>query len=203
MNVACVHGSGGACNQLGMALDEGITLPRDAAAAAKDFGRACDLKVTGSCQSMVAVLKKSGEDVFLGPCGRGDGESCFLLASLYYAGAGVARDAARSASLFRQSCDDGWPRGCGGLGELYKAGQGVAADPGKAIDYFERACRSGIAASCYAVGGMYRARNDEALADTRLRQACEVSRQAAIDNAGFFHSGPIQPDAAALPFCGQ
>ena len=145
----------------------------------------------------MGLVKRDGEGVFLNSCNQGDGESCFLLASLYYAGGGVARDWERSAALFRQSCDAGWPRGCGGLGELYKAAQPVLA-----IGYFERACKAGIAASCYAVGVLYRARNDEALAARRLRQACEASLRAATDNAGYFHAGAIEPEAA-VPFCGQ
>jgi Sel1 repeat len=200
-NVACVHGSGNACNQLGLAMEGGLPVARDATQEGKAFGRACDAKVAGACANLVALVKTDGEAVFTVPCSGGDGESCYLLGSLYYAGGGVRRDWARSAALFRQACDAGWPRGCGGLGELYKAGQGVAVDQGQAIANFERACKAGIAASCYAVGGIYRARNDEALAGKRLSQACEASTRAAIDNAGYFHASATP--VAAIPFCGQ
>ena len=120
--------------------------------------------------------------MFFQPCDSGDGESCFVLASLRYA----ARDYGRSAALFRQSCDAGWERGCGGLGELYRAGLGVTADPVRATAYFERACRAGIAASCNSLG--------------RQHQACELSLRAAIDNSAYFHAGAPQADAA---FCNE
>ena len=201
MNVACLHGSGPACYHLGLALDAGLAIPRDSAEAGKSLGRACDLKAPGSCASLVALVKKDGEGVFLKPCGQGDGESCYLLASLYYAGAGVNRDYVRSAGLFRQACDDGWARGCGGLGELYKAGQGTQADAAQAIQYFERACRAGIAASCYSLSGMYRARNDEALAGKRRRQACDLSVRAATGNSAYFRAGGSMQAEAAAGFC--
>jgi TPR repeat protein len=200
MNVACRHGAGGACFKLGLALDQGRVIPRDAAEAGKDFGRAGDLKAPGSCASMVALVKKDGEDVFLIPCRKDAGESCFLLASLYHAGAGAPKDYVRSATLFRQACDAGWPRGCGGLAECYQAGQGVAADTAQAVQYFERACRAGIAASCFSLGGMYRAMKDEALAGQRLRQACDLSRGATTDNSAYFRAGGIE---IAPAFCVQ
>uniref|UniRef100_Q02D68 Sel1 domain protein repeat-containing protein n=1 Tax=Solibacter usitatus (strain Ellin6076) TaxID=234267 RepID=Q02D68_SOLUE len=179
-NVACSHGSGTACYQLGLALDAGFVIPRHAGDAGKNFARACDLKTPGSCPSLVTLAKKDGDGVFLRPCNAGDGESCFVLASLRYA----ARDYERSAVLFRQACDAGWERGCGGLAELYRAGLGVPADPARAASYFERACHAGIAASCNALG--------------RQRQACELSLRAATDNSAYFHAGAPQPDAA---FC--
>jgi hypothetical protein len=203
MNVACQHGSGRACFSLGVALDEGRVIPRDAAEAGKDFGRACDLKTPGACPSLVALVNKDGEDVFLKPCRQGDGESCFILASLYYAGAGAPRDYVRSVTLFRESCDDGWPRGCGGLAECYKAGQGVAADTAQAVQYFERACRAGIAASCFSLGGMYRAMKDEALAGQRLRQACDLSLRAATANTGYFRAGGSMQSETTPAFCAQ
>jgi TPR repeat protein len=198
-DVACLHGSGAACYQLGLAQDAGIAIPRDAAEAGRDFGRGCDLKAPGACSSLVALIQKDGDGVFLKPCEAGDGESCFLLASLYYAGGGVRADYGRSAALFRQGCDAGWPRACGGLGELYKAGRGVATDRTQAMAYFERACRAGIAASCFAAGGMYREESEAALSVRRLRQACELSVRAATDNTAYFRAGMGQAEPA---FCG-
>jgi TPR repeat protein len=126
-NVACVHGSGAACNQLALAQDAGLAIPRDAGEAGRNFARACDAKIPGACFSLVSLVKKDGEGVFGGPCDRGDGESCFVLASLQYAAGAYGP----SAALFRRSCEGGWPRANG---------------------YFERACRAGIAASCFALG---------------------------------------------------
>src|SRR5262249_55524914 len=203
MNVSCLHGSGRACVALGLALDEGRVLPRNVSEAAKEFGRACDLKTPGACPSLLALVRKDGRDALREACDNGDGESCFILASLYYAGAGVPNDFAASVALFRRSCDAGWPRGCGGLGECYKAGHGTSADTAQAIHYFEKACGAGIAASCFSAATMYRALKDETLAGQRFRQACNASLGAATANAAFFRAG-ISPEPEAAPaFCTQ
>ena len=196
MNVACQHGSGGACYQLGLAQDAGIVIPRDAAEAGRNFGRACDLKTPGGCPSLVALVKKDGGAAFREPCSRGDSESCFILASVYYS----AKDFVNSAELFRQSCDRGWSRACGGLAECYRMGQGVAADSAQAIRLFEKACGAGVAASCFSLGDLYRARNDEARAGQRLHQACDLSLRAATDDTAYFRAGGTT-ESAALPFC--
>ncbi len=156
-NVACAHGSGTACNQLALAQDAGLAIPRNAGEAGRNFARACDAKIPGACYSLVSLVKKDGEGVFRGPCDGGNGESCFVLASLNYSAGAYGQ----SAALFRRSCEGGWPRGCGGLAELYRAGKGVAADAAQANGLFERACRAGTAASCFALG--------------RRQQACDLS----------------------------
>ena len=193
-NVACRHGSGLACYQLGLALDGGMVVARDASEAGQDFARACDLKTPGSCPSLVALFRKEGDGVFQRPCDGGDGESCFVLASLQYSGGNFAR----SAVLFRKACDSGWPRGCGGLGELYQA-----TDPAQAIQYFERACHAGIAAELLLArrivsGGQRRG----ACGASRLREACDLSLRAATDNAAYFRASSAQSDMTP-PFCAQ
>ena len=142
MNVACQHQSGRACMTLGLVLSEGRLVPRDLSDAGKDFGAACDLGIRDACLNLVALVRQEGPDMFRQPCDKGDGESCFILASLHYGGQGVPRDDARAVALFRQSCASGWWRGCGGLAECYRAGRGTAADNGQAIEYFEKACRA-------------------------------------------------------------
>jgi hypothetical protein len=202
MNVSCQHGSARGCVTLGAALNEGRLVPRDPSEAGKDFGAACDLGVREACQSLVALVKQAGAEVFQRPCDRGDGESCFLLASLYYEGSGVPKDPPRAVDLFRRSCDNGWPRGCGGLAECYRAGQGIAADSEQAIQYFEKACRAGIAASCYSVASMYRERKEESLARQRFQRACDVSIQNADTSSAYFRPGPPAPPIASR-FCSQ
>jgi len=189
LNVSCGHASGRACYSLGLALEEGLVVPRDPTEAARDLGRACDYQAPGACPSLVALVRQEGPGVFLPACNSGDGESCFILASLYHAGGGVPKDFARSVALFRQSCENGWARGCGGLAECYRAGQGTSADAQEAIRYFETACRGGVAASCFAVGGMYRDLRQETLAAARLQQACDFSTRAATANAAYFRAG--------------
>jgi hypothetical protein len=200
LDIGCSHGAGGSCNKLGLVLEEGRVTARDPENAGKNFARACDLKAPGACASLVALFRKEGLRVFAAPCGRGDGESCFVLASLLYGGAGVARDYARGAALFRQSCDLGWPRGCGGLGECYKAGLGVDADTAQAVRYFEKACTGGIAASCFAAGALYKG-TDAVLAAHRFQQACDFSVHAEIAKSAYFVAGPGQQTESTPAFC--
>ncbi len=203
MNVACQHESVRACATLGVVLSEGRMVPRDPSEAGKDFGAACDLGLREACLSLVALVREGGPDVFQRPCDRGDGESCFILASLYFGGQGLAKDYARAVTLFRQSCDNGWWRGCGGLGECYRFGQGTPADAVQAIGYFEKACRAGIAASCFSAGAMYRQMSDEALARQRFRQACEFSTRHSASSAAYFMRGSLAQPRPASPFCSQ
>lgn len=200
LTVNCQHGSGLACLTLGVTWNEGRWVKRDRAEAGKNFGRACDLGMQYACPSLVALVKENGPGVFQASCDRGDGESCFLLGSLYYAGGGVPRDASSAAGLFRRACDDGWVRGCGGLAECYRAGQGIAADAGQASAYFERACAGGVAASCYAEGAMLRGTRDEARARLKFEQACDLSMRHEIANVAYFRAG-VEPGTPR--FCSE
>jgi hypothetical protein len=202
LDVSCGHGSGRACLTAGVLREEGEIAPRDLVEAGKDYARACDLTAPNACSTLVALVRRNGPDVLEPACTHGDGESCFVLASLYYAGGGLPRDYARSASLFRQSCDEGWPRGCGGLGECLQSGRGVAPDSTTAAQYFEKACRNGVAASCFAAGRIYRATNNEALARNRFQQACDLSIHAAIASTAYFAAGRGST-AAEPPFCSE
>lgn len=203
LNVACQHESGRACITLGLLLNEGRLVPRDASEAGKDFGAACDLGVRDACVMLVSLVRTQGADVFERPCQEGDGESCFVLGSLYHGGRGVPQDFARAVRLFRQSCSSGWWRGCGGLAECYRAGQGTAVDSQQAIENFEKACRAGIAASCYSVAGMYRLTNHEALAKERFQQACEVSSRFTESSAAYFKQGTAPQSGTASRFCSE
>jgi uncharacterized protein len=204
MNVACQHQSDSTCVALGLVLNEGRLVPRDPSEAGKDFGAACDLGMRNACLHLIALVQKDGPDVFQRPCSRGDGESCFFLASLYYGGAGVPKDPGRAFTLFGQSCASGWWSGCGGLAECYRAGQGTPVDTARAIEYFEKACRAGIAPSCFAAGGMYRGMKDEELAQQRFRQACDFSTRYAESGAAYFKPGTSGESAAASGmFCSE
>ena len=202
LGVSCRHGSARACFSAALLLEEGRRVPRDLTESAKDFGRACDLEMLAACRELVAAVERDGPQVFRPSCDKGDGESCFLLASLYYAGRGVPQDYTRAAALFRRSCENRWPRGCGGLAECYRAGRGTPADPAQATEYFERACRGDVAASCYAAAVMYRDRREEALARQRFRQACDSSTQIAQANAAYFKPAGLWP-APATKFCSE
>ena len=189
LQVSCGHDSGIACLTLGVLFHEGKAAPKDIAESGRYFARACDQGAPYSCSSLVGLLEENGATALRASCDGGDGEGCFVLASLFYR----SKDYDGAATLFRQSCADGWVRGCGGLAECYRLGQGVTAGESQAIDLFERACRGGVAASCNSVATIYRARGDEALAQRRFLQACAVETRSLQAAAAYF-----KPDAAEV-----
>ena len=201
MNISCNHGSGGACMMLGVASSEGRTIPRNLPEAGRSFAHACELSVTPGCQALVQLVADTHGEAFQRACDNGDGESCFLLGSLYHAGLGVPQDLSRAVGLFRRSCSDGWYRGCGGLGECYKAGQGVAQDNAQALANFDKACRNGIAPSCFSAAQMYRMLNDANTAQSRLQKGCEISATFSQSTAAYFQRGSTAQAAAVPPAC--
>jgi Sel1 repeat len=198
MNISCSHGSGSACLMLGSALNEGRLVPRDLSESAKNFAHSCEFGFSNACASLEQLVAENNGSFFQSACERGDGESCFLLGSLYYAGAGVAKDPARAFELLTKSCAAGWSRGCGGLAECYRAGMGTAVDNERALENFDKACRHGIAPSCFSASSMYRALNNDAVAQQRLRQGCEISVEFAASGRAYSASS-LQAKAAMVP----
>ena len=147
LDVQCQHNSARGCFNLGMLLSDGKGLPRDPIGASRSFKHACDIGLESACGSLVNMVKTDGDGVLLQPCSRGDGESCFMLGSLYYGGQGVSRNLEYSAALFQQSCTAGFTRGCGQLGESYLFGEGVPKDIVKASRLFEGLPRDPISAA--------------------------------------------------------
>ena len=201
LNVSCTHGSGQACMILGSALDDGSMVPRDPAAAGKNFAHGCELGLSSGCARLNRIVHDSNGSVFQSACNQGDGESCFLLGSLVYAGIAIPKDPARSFVLFQRSCSLGFWRGCGGLAELYRAGQGTAADSNLAIQNFKKACREGIAPSCFSASSMSRGLNDTSQADAMLRRGCELTMGFAESRAAYLPVGVSTGGISTPPAC--
>jgi uncharacterized protein len=161
-----------------MLLSDGKRLPRDPINAARSFKHACDIGWENACNSVLNLVKTDGDAVLREPCNRGDGESCFMLGSLYYGGDGVRRNLEYSAALFQQSCRAGFTRGCGQIGESYLFGEGVPKDIVKARQILETACDAGYAPGCFNVGIMHRqgieTPKNEPLAQARFRRGCDL-----------------------------
>ena len=161
-----------------MLLSDGRKLPRDPINAARSFKRACDTGMTTACSSVMNLVKTDGDDVLLQFCNQGDGESCYMLGSLYYGGDGVGRNLEYSAALFQRSCAAGFTRGCGQIGESYLFGEGVPKDIAKARQILENACDKGYGPGCFNVGIMHRqgiaTPKNEPLAEARFRQGCDL-----------------------------
>lgn len=185
LDVQCQHNTAGGCFELGVLLSDGKKLPRDPMNAARSLKRACDLGVQNACGSLLNLVRTDGDNVLLPFCNNGDGESCYMLGSLYYGGDGVARNLERAAALFQQSCSAGFTRGCGQIGESYLFGEGVPKDLGKARRILEKACDAGYGPGCFNVGIMHRqgieTPKNEALAESRFRQGCNLGDREACD----------------------
>jgi len=201
MNISCYHGSGQACMVLASALMEGRVVPRDPAEAGKDLAHACELGVTNACGGLLRAVTQDQGSFFQAACEKGDGESCFLLGSLYYAGEGLPKSPDRAFQLFQKSCSAGWWRGCSGLGECYRAGAGTAVDNERALENFDKACQEGIAPSCFSASSMYRGMNDDATAQRRLRQGCRISASFAQSSAAYFPTAAAAKGAAVPAVC--
>jgi hypothetical protein len=185
MDVDCSQGAGQQCLALALAQNRGQILPRDANAAGKNFAHACELGLKPGCAGILGVAKENGGSAFQEACNHGDGESCFLLGSLYFAGSGVSRDPDRAFALLQRSCSLGWSRGCSGLAECYRAGAGTRVDPSRALEEFNKACRGGIAPSCFSASAMYRSLNDFDNAEKKLKQGCRIMQSFAESSAAY------------------
>jgi hypothetical protein len=173
MTSACDYDLGQACMDLGTALTDGL-LPRDPVRASKAFAHACEVPLQDGCTGLLRVVEQTGGGSFQSACEAGDGESCFLLGSLFNVGWGVPKDVGRAFALFQRSCSAGWRRGCFQLGESYRVGNGTAIDNARAIENLDKACRAGLVPGCFSASSMYRDLHDEARAQERLRQGCEL-----------------------------
>jgi len=182
-DVQCQHNSADGCFGLGTMLSDGKRLPRNPSAAARSFGRACDIGSQGACTSLASLVASDGDTVLQQPCDQGDATSCFMLGSLYALGQSVSRNPERSVILYQRSCTIGFARACGMLGESYISGEGVPRDMIKARQLLESACDAGYAPGCFNVGIMHRegieTPKNEPLAQARFRQGCNLGYQTA------------------------
>jgi TPR repeat protein len=201
MNISCYHGSGPACMILGSALNRGDMVPRDLPQSGKDFAHACEMRLSDGCGNVLRMVQESQGSFFQSACDRGDGESCFLLGSLSFAGEGVAKDPDRAFALLNKSCSASWWRGCSGLAECYRAGIGAPADHTKAIQLFDKACREGIASSCFSASSMYRSQNDSVKADQLLSQGCQLDADFAESSAAYYQRGILSNTTPVSAIC--
>ncbi len=200
MDISCSHGTGPACLALGTAQNEGRMIPRDPAAAGKNFAHACELGLRDGCAGILSVASENAGSALQNACDKGDAESCFLLGSLYYAGQGVPKDPSRAFQLLQRSCSSGWARGCAGLAECYRAGAGTPVDRNRAIEEFEKACQGGVSSSCFSAYAMYREMKDSAKANKALKQGCEL-RQGFAESSAAFLNGPESNRLAVPAIC--
>jgi hypothetical protein len=201
MNISCYHGSPQACEILGAALSRGDMVPLDLPQAAKDFSHACEQGLANGCTGVLRMVQQNQGSFLQRACDGGDGESCFLLGSLSYAGQGVPKDPAQAFALLSKSCSYGWWRGCSGLAELYRSGVGTTMDTTQAIEWFDKACRHDIASSCFSASSMYHSLNNPAQADQRLQQGCQIFANFTESSAAYYQRGMLAQTAPLPAIC--
>jgi hypothetical protein len=191
LNVACEDGTASACLTMAKVTDAGLVVPREPAAAARGYGRACDLHEPGACQAFVDFVSKGGDGTLANSCDHGDSMSCYFLGIVLHLGNGVAQDDERALRVFQASCKEGYVRACGMLGNMYLVGQGTARDTAKALENFERSCAGRWGESCAAAAMLYQRGTagppNVELAQKRFEEGCELGYQPACryaDGAG-------------------
>jgi localization factor PodJL len=108
-----------------------------------------DFIVTGALPSPVAANPvrlpppETGTPALRSAAANGDAAAQFIVASRYFDGDGVARDAAKAAFWYEQAAESGLAPAQYRLGTLYERGSGVAQDAGLALSWYERAARQG------------------------------------------------------------
>lgn len=88
-------------------------------------------------------------------CSRGDLGSCNNLGLAYSQGAGVAKDEARAAELYKKACDGGHAGGCNNLAAKHFFGVAGQRDLAAAAASTTRACDLGDALGCANLGNDY------------------------------------------------
>lgn len=118
---SCALGHAVACNNLGLAYQNG---------------------------NGVAADPESARDAFQKACSAGFGDGCNNEGVLYEHGIGLPANLGDAHRLYYQACRRGSALGCSNLGALYASGRGVVADDAEAIRFFTEACNLGSATGC-------------------------------------------------------
>jgi hypothetical protein len=121
LQTRCAQGEPVPCNDLGVLLLRGQSVPRDAQGAFRAFVRACDGASTDGCSN---------------------------LGALYERGLGASKNLDAARSLYERACNGGNALGCSNLGASYANGSGPERDPQAAQHLFELACETGSATGC-------------------------------------------------------
>src|SRR6185369_1859651 len=117
----------------------------------------------------------------------GSEKGCLYLGRMYERGAGVGKDEAMAAGLYKKSCDmdekSGGYDGCVDLARIYDQGKGVPKNPAKAADVLAYGCKGYQAFACFAMAGRYASgsglpageKKDEKRSVDLYKRACGIS----------------------------
>jgi TPR repeat protein len=138
--------------------------PTEYSAVANCFGNRDDR----ACALAAPVLEAE--------CGKGAGEACRSLGSLYDGGFGVPQDKARAAAAYARGCSAGHQGSCARLAVLQVHGEGVNRDAPQGLATLERLCGQGVDDGCIGWAVVLintRGKPEAAKARELLQPACE------------------------------
>jgi TPR repeat protein len=130
--IGCTSGSAGACNALGVVVEESDQFNVSSTQIVRLYQRACQL---------------------------GSANGCFNLGVAFRAGAGIERSAAEALKYFRRACDHGMARGCqyiGVPGETENSDGETFEKALRTVMLLENACEDGAARACTRAGIFHR-----------------------------------------------
>ena len=143
---ACAHGDLEECHELALAWLE-------ASVVAGEEGRVKD-----EAEAVEKAAKALNNACFRSP---GHGESCYLLAGMYYDGDGVPVSKKQARALCARGCELGHGESCFNEGSMAMYGVGGEEDKGLALDRYVSACHSGVSRACFNLGLALEDRMDE------------------------------------------
>ncbi|MEJ2378313.1 MAG: PDZ domain-containing protein, partial [Pseudolabrys sp.] len=122
---------------------------------------------------------------------KGEADAMLMLATLYGAGNGVAKDQAEAANWARKAAEKGSAVAMFLLGSLYERGEGVAKNPVEAARWYQQAADKGLPEGMRAIGVMYAngkgIAKDEAMAVIWFRKAAAKHEPRALMALGWMY----------------
>ncbi len=167
---ACDGKNLAACNQLALAISEGIGVPKNAAVAVEIYQRTCDAGYQLACRNL-GLMVRDGRGVSVdlaraatlldGACKGATPYACTNAGDLDATRAQSAPDDASRAQLYKEmiahykkGCDDGDPTSCRNLGIAYLEGRALPTSTAAASVWLSRACRLDDPIGCRVLGAM-------------------------------------------------
>jgi TPR repeat protein len=167
---ACEGRNFAACNQLALALSEGLGIEKNPANAAELYQRTCDAGYKLACRNLGLMLRDGrGVPVDLAraatlldnACTAATAYACTNAGDLDAKRAESAPDDATRAQLYKdmiahykRGCDDGDPTSCRNLGIAYLEGKALPTSTAAASVWLSRGCRLDDPIACRVLGAM-------------------------------------------------
>ena len=130
-------------------------------------------------------------------CQRGNGDSCYDLATRYFHGKGVGKNLSRAAEFSIKGCRSGTMESCTATAIFYWTGQGVSKNAKTAATYFKKACAGRQAQACFNLGKMFERGEgtdehnsvpaDLSRASKYFKRACTLGRPAGCYEQGLLY----------------